>query len=333
MAVHDFCADEKRGNIQTETLFWWLGCESSMMGIWYPMQWHHDVRWMTRQGQDTIKRILSWTQLQRDSDWTWLKHREPLCLTFLLIMMIHIILKLRNIKDLWDCDSDAPEILPPSCHMPSPWPGLSGTSVLLRQPTWIYSSSTPEPFNNLCQKCSQTFTDVHRRSQTFTDVQKLRHVRIEMKLVYFILFPDVASSLLLSLRFSCLFEVNQLASKKCQVRMPLSTLIRLAESQDASDVSQNKRHGWKILLQLEKQHEASTKTLSQHSWSELYKAYISFGSIVGHAECSLLRRRATREGVAYPAPAETLRHFWAHVYCIEIYRDKLNSPKDWATLT
>ena len=35
-----------------------------------------------------------------------------------------------------------------------------------------------------------------------------------MKLVYFILFPDVASSLLLSLRFSCLFEVNQLASKK-----------------------------------------------------------------------------------------------------------------------
>lgn len=119
-------------------------------------------------------------------------------------MMIHIILKLRNIEGLWDCDSDAPEILPPSCHMPSPWPGLSGTSVLLRQPTWIYSSSTPEPFNNLCQK----------RSQTFTDVQKLRHVRIEMKLVYFILFPDVASSLLLRIRFSCLFEVNQLASKK-----------------------------------------------------------------------------------------------------------------------
>ena len=122
----------------------------------------------------------------------------------LLIMMIHIILKLRNIEGLWDCDSDAPEILPPSCHMPSPWPGLSGTSVLLRQPTWIYSSSTPEPFNNLCQK----------RSQTFTDVQKLRHVRIEMKLVYFILFPDVASSLLLRIRFSYLFEVNQLASKK-----------------------------------------------------------------------------------------------------------------------
>lgn len=168
MAVHDFCADEKRGNIQTETLFWWLGCESSMMGIWYAMQWHHDVRWMTRQGQDTIKRILSWTQLQRDSDWTWLKHREPLCLTFLLIMMIHIILKLRNIEDLWDCDSDAPEILPPSCHMPSPWPGLSGTSVLLRQPTWIYSSSTPEPFNNLCQKRSQTFTEFHRCSEVKT---------------------------------------------------------------------------------------------------------------------------------------------------------------------
>lgn len=144
-------------------VLWWvydIPCSGTMMsGEWL-------ARARTLSSASCLE--LSSRGIAIEHDWNIENHYALLfCWLWWYIFLI-IILKLRNIKDLWDCDSDAPEILPPSCHMPSPWPGLSGTSVLLRQPTWIYSSSTPEPFNNLCQKRSQTFTDVHRCSEVKT---------------------------------------------------------------------------------------------------------------------------------------------------------------------